>query len=161
MATVKTYEDEVLKSSYWNNNGKFQNEYDTLFSTLVPSQGKCETVEGELLRAVGRIYYDYYNNGNLNNTSGANIFLQKFLPNKSEQIISDLKAHYSESNQGCYTTANLEAQLERITDAVIEHVLSVKDYTPNNHDMFDFQEDDFFEEDTYDYDDAEENYFFD
>lgn len=34
-----------------------------LFEKLVPATGTCDTLEGELLRAVNRIVYRYYNDG--------------------------------------------------------------------------------------------------
>lgn len=44
-----------------------ETQYKVLYERLVPESGKCETLEGELLRAVSRIYYDYTNNGFGNN----------------------------------------------------------------------------------------------
>lgn len=51
--------------------------HQKLWSELVPRSGKCDTVNGELLRAANKICYDYYNNGwNCNNWSGAVIYLR-------------------------------------------------------------------------------------
>lgn len=36
---------------------------------LVPPNGKAETKDGELLRVVSNLYYEYYNNGNCNLTN--------------------------------------------------------------------------------------------
>lgn len=36
---------------------------DKLFKKLVPSAGKADTVEGELVRAIMRVWYRYYNDG--------------------------------------------------------------------------------------------------
>ena len=52
--------------SYWNNNGVYQEQYDKLYESLVPSRGEADTVHGEMLRAVSRLFYDYCNNGNCN-----------------------------------------------------------------------------------------------
>ena len=52
--------------SYWNNNGVYQEQYDKLYESLVPSSGESDTVHGEMLRAVSRLFYDYCNNGNCN-----------------------------------------------------------------------------------------------
>jgi len=52
--------------TYWNNGGKHQKDYDILMEALVPHEGKAKTREGEVLRAVTNITYDYYNNGNCN-----------------------------------------------------------------------------------------------
>jgi hypothetical protein len=53
-------------NSYWNENGAYQKEYDELYSKLVPSRGAGETVHAELIRGIGRLFYDYCNNGNCN-----------------------------------------------------------------------------------------------
>lgn len=51
--------------TYWNRKGIYQNEYDNL-KKLVPYSGEADTVHGEMLRCVGKLYYDYFNNGNCN-----------------------------------------------------------------------------------------------
>jgi hypothetical protein len=48
---------------YWNGNGPLQKEYDALYNELVPSQGKADTIEGEVLRAASKIVYRHYNDG--------------------------------------------------------------------------------------------------
>lgn len=52
--------------SYWNNNGAYQEQYDKLYNELVPSSGEADTVHGEMIRAVSRLFYDFCNNGNCN-----------------------------------------------------------------------------------------------
>jgi hypothetical protein len=52
-----------MEKTYWNNNGKYQRINDVFWKILVPSMGQAETEEGEALRIVSKIYYDYYNNG--------------------------------------------------------------------------------------------------
>lgn len=52
--------------SYWDETGKYQKEYDRLWKAHVPKSGECETTEGELIRAIGRLFYEYCNNGNCN-----------------------------------------------------------------------------------------------
>lgn len=51
---------------YWNRNGAYQQEYDELWPKLVPAEGKAKTVNGELLRTSAKLYYDFFNNGNMN-----------------------------------------------------------------------------------------------
>jgi len=36
---------------------------EKLFDTLVSCMGNCETIEGEVLRAINRLVYRYYNDG--------------------------------------------------------------------------------------------------
>ena len=52
--------------SYWNNNGAYQEEHDRLWEELVPASGSAPTIHGELIRAVGRLFYEFCNNGNCN-----------------------------------------------------------------------------------------------
>ena len=52
--------------SYWNETGAYQKEHDSLWKELVPSSGACDTIHGELIRATGRLFYEFCNNGNCN-----------------------------------------------------------------------------------------------
>jgi|694.fasta_scaffold59626_5 hypothetical protein len=126
---------------YWFGNGKYQQESIELADKLISNDGQCLTLEGELLRAAGVIYYSFHQHRNLNNTSGANLFIQKFLPNQSEQTKQDLAKHYAECNLGKQTTVNLVGSVERISDVVIEHILQAELYTPNLDDFINYQED--------------------
>ena len=49
--------------AYWDNNGKYQEQYDAAWKQLIPAQGEAEDGWPEALRAISRIGYDYYNNG--------------------------------------------------------------------------------------------------
>ena len=44
-------------------NTQNKERYEALFEKLVPGSGKCETLGGEILRAVSRIGYRWYNDG--------------------------------------------------------------------------------------------------
>jgi hypothetical protein len=52
--------------SFWDSNHPRQDEYQRLYNDLVPSSGEASTVQGELIRAISRLFYDYCNNGNGN-----------------------------------------------------------------------------------------------
>jgi hypothetical protein len=52
--------------SYWSETGAYQVEYDKLWKELVPASGACDTIHGELIRAVARLFYEFCNNGNCN-----------------------------------------------------------------------------------------------
>lgn len=54
------------RTSYWDSNGKYQAEYDKLWEEFVPLSGESENEYGELIRIVGRLFYEYCNNGNCN-----------------------------------------------------------------------------------------------
>lgn len=53
-------------NSYWSNNGAYSKELYELYTKLVPDSGKCSDCSCELVRAVSRLGYEYYNNGNCN-----------------------------------------------------------------------------------------------
>ena len=53
-------------NQYWNNTGAYQKEYEELYAKLVPASGEAKTYNGELLRAISRLGYEYNNNGNCN-----------------------------------------------------------------------------------------------
>ena len=65
MKNIKDKKTPIGKS-YWNNNGAYQKEYNKLNEKLVPASGDAETVNGELIRAIGRLFYEFCNNGNCN-----------------------------------------------------------------------------------------------
>ena len=93
---------------YWSGEGKYQDQYSKLYDKLVPSEGKSDTVEGELLRAVGKIIYRHGNDGD-NFSNGSYEWIEK---------------HVGKFDH-----------LDDMADKVIQYVLSKKgDYTPNNFD---------------------------
>ena len=49
--------------AYWDNNGKYQEQYEKAWEQLIPAQGEAKHGWPEALRAISRIGYDYYNNG--------------------------------------------------------------------------------------------------
>lgn len=66
-------------ANIWNGNHPQSPLYTKLYEQLVPDNGQCDTVEGELLRAASKIGYDGCNNGHCNNQSGAfNFIVQHF-----------------------------------------------------------------------------------
>lgn len=56
----------ITNRTYWNNKGKFQAQYDYVWNNLVPDYGSSDNEHVEAIRCVGRLYYEYYNNGNCN-----------------------------------------------------------------------------------------------
>src|ERR1700722_1596329 len=56
----------IAPASYWCEKGAYQQEYDSLYASLVPSSGSSETLRGELVRSISKLGYEYYNNGNCN-----------------------------------------------------------------------------------------------
>jgi hypothetical protein len=144
----------MSNNTYWNSNGKHQAAYQEL-SKLVPSSGPAGTVEGEMLRAATRLYYDYYNNGFCNNTSGAVNYLTRCDELFNLDIAEELEIVEPECNTPYYTNLPLAGPLETIADVVIEYVIS-KDglYTESGDNLFDYADPDATDDDdTYDFDD--------
>jgi hypothetical protein len=140
------FEDKEMKT-YWNNNGKYQAEFDSLWKELVSVQGKSKTLEGEFLRAIAKIYYDAYNNGFGNNTSGAyNFLVKKFDILDTVPAFSNLAGIV---NFGCvYTPPMTWGETTKIlddaVDAIVEYIVSRNgSYSENVYDMFEFGDEDF------------------
>ena len=55
-----------IGKTYWNDDGIYQKEFTRHYDWYVPNSGDAPTIHGELLRAVSRLNYDYFNNGNCN-----------------------------------------------------------------------------------------------
>ena len=55
-----------LGNSYWAETGIYQKEYSELYNKFIKPSGKCDTLHGELIRSISRLFYEYCNNGNCN-----------------------------------------------------------------------------------------------
>lgn len=149
-----------MEKSYWNGNGTFQATYQKLYDALVPDSGSCANLEGELLRASCKLYYDYYNNGMCNNTSGPARFIMKKLEAVlTPEVNSAILDIYYECNGGGYTSKDLENQLEVLADFIIVYIAGKNgEYQANSEDMYDFQEPDNYDDeddDEYGYDEED------
>lgn len=51
---------------YFGDGGAYGKEYSELQKALVPDYGDAPTIHGELIRCIGRLTYEFYNNGNCN-----------------------------------------------------------------------------------------------
>lgn len=140
---------KIKEDTYWNNKGLYQVWYDENFNKLVPSSGKADTLSGELLRAISKVYYDSYNNGNMNNTSGPVNFLLKYSNLFSPEIVNYIRELYLVCNCSCGQLKDNE--LERVTNAVIEYAQNEKNTASNVFDMYDYEDADYIEEFTDEY----------
>jgi len=108
---------------------------EVLFSKLVPSSGKCETLEGETLRAINRIIYRYYNDGDywfdgygIETAGPAESFLREFgIPDVREDL----------NNSNCTENEDYEKHLVSALEKIITHIESRTEYRKNYHDMLD------------------------
>tara|TARA_B100000497_G_scaffold61317_1_gene69618 strand:+ start:160 stop:618 length:459 start_codon:yes stop_codon:yes gene_type:complete len=116
------------------------------FKQLVPNMGKCDTVEGEMLRAINKIIYRQFNDGDYFfegygcETAGpahAYLINESPLAKRLNEIFSTTEFNYTQYDDTIY------AALETILD----YIDSVKgQYTNNELDMLDsdpvFEEED-------------------
>lgn len=54
-----------LKNTYWNGDGKYQEQYDQL-DKQVPAKGIAKEIHIELVRCLANCYHDHFNNGSGN-----------------------------------------------------------------------------------------------
>lgn len=128
-----------------------------LFEVLVPDMGKADTVAGEIIRAISRIGYRFYNDGDHigcgygNETCNAPArFLMALDDERINKILCDMWGMFNEHIYG-----GLLAQLE---DAVLSYLDARPELsaTENTVDMWSFYRKD--EDEDYDRDEDEEDY---
>lgn len=118
--------------SYWNSNGKYQNEYERLYDALVPASGNCETREGEMLRASSRLYYRYFNDGDM-----VLELMPEYMQECSALNAAAFLYHQAETRERIKELLNSKdeneyiAKLEEIANVVIQFVSSRNDKYQN------------------------------
>ena len=143
--------------------GELEDRNEPLYDKLVPSSGDAETLEGEMLRAINRLIYRYYNDGDKyyegygTETAGP---AHSFLVNANHPQKSAMNQLFKEF----ISDAEYERMLNDILDVILDHIESkqgkytkntlggIFDYEPEFEDM---EEDD--DDYTYDYDDEEDD----
>lgn len=129
------------KSSYYNNNGKYQDLISEI-EKLVPIDGACNTIEGEFFRAICAINYDYFNNGFCNNWSGPFNFLQEYNDvlglNGCLNILGDYRFGLHRLTE---SSPNIAGSINYAIDKIIEYI-SMKEgnYEKFDGDMFGWEE---------------------
>ena len=144
----------VTRPSYWNNTGRLQKEYEALYEQHVPTSGECATLAGEVLRASSRIYYDAFNNGFCNNTSGAWNFLDKYVPSKAMHEALDVLADCV--NQSC-NDVWMQRHDENVDLHPIEQALETIAEEATRFAMSDFAQNEVAPCDLFDLQDADDN----
>ncbi len=127
--------------TYWSGTGALQKEYDALYNELVPSQGKADTIEGEVLRASSKIVYRHYNDGDLFNEASFD---------QLEPYIGAV-ANYDDLAHKAIEFA-LKANGNYTPNAGWDS-LDVMDYGPEEEEEYDDDEED---DDSWDHDDDED-----
>jgi hypothetical protein len=147
--------------AYWNQQGKHQATWIEMFEKHVPGSGNCPTVGGEAIRAANKLYYDGYNNGFCNNTSGPAKYLIEFNRRyMHDTAFSDvMRSILPKTNTGGYSTPDcdvMDAMIDKLTEFLIAvpELLSV----PNHEDMYEYSDDDYYgeEDEDLEWEDEEE-----
>ena len=134
---------------------ELEDRNEPLYDKLVPGQGDAETVEGEMLRAINRIIYRFYNDGDKyfegygTETAGP---AHSFLINANHPLKSAMIKLFDEpSGDNSY-----ERMLKEVLDMILDYIESRQGkYTKNIlGGMFNYEPE--FEEDEDDYDDYDD-----
>ena len=140
---------------------------DALFDKLVPGSGDSETVEGEMIRAINRIIYRFFNDGDYfyrgygAETAGP---AHSFLVN-SNQIPFDIQSTLTSTfNKAMDADEDgYERLIKFALEKVVDHVEATPEdeYTKLDRGMFDFESEFEDEDEDYDdyYDEEEEDYY--
>lgn len=111
-----------------------------LFRRLVPTSGKADTVAGEIVRAVNRICYRWYNDGDMigagygkETCNPAARYLTKRAGSRVERVISDMWGIYISD---CVYEERLETLCEEVLTYLEAHPELEK--TENTEDMWDY-----------------------
>lgn len=135
---MKTALSTPIGQSYWNNNGIYQQDLDRL-NELIPASGEADTLHGEMIRAINRLYYEYCNNGNINAKNMVSIKDEceccgsGYLTEEYEEcggvdkFFQSLLDYLSVNLKTLIDTAKVDAMIE-----MVENIITVVDY--NDHD---------------------------
>lgn len=130
-----------------------ENKISELFEELVPNTGKADTVAGEIIRAICRIGYRYYNEGDHIGVGYGNETCNpaaRYLMNIGDEQIDNAISNM----WGVYSDSIYEEWLDKLEKAVLEYLESNPDLKTavNKEDMWDYRAD----EDVDDYDEEED-----
>ena len=151
--------------------GDLEKRNEPLFDKLVPSNGDSKFVEGEMIRAMNRIVYRWYNDGDKfwqgygTETAGP---AHSFLVNSNE-VPKDIQRTLEklfDAVVGKYEDAVYEKMLNDLGEIIISYVEGVpeEDYKPLQQGMFnydsEYQDEEEDEDDYYDdYEEEEDDYY--
>lgn len=134
---------------------------NAMFEELVPDSGKADTVAGEILRAVSRIGYRWYNDGDQigigygrETCNPAARYLAKKAGGRVERAISDMWEVYVSDDE-------YEERMQTLNNEVLDYLEQHPELktTPNSEDMWDYYDkDEDVDEPEDDYDDEEDEW---
>jgi hypothetical protein len=112
--------------TYWNKQGKYQKELDTLLPQI-PPRGMADNLHIEAVRITQNALYDFYNNAGCNERleelSWLYSYLDRFYSKKFEHVNSGYKIDYGklyrEFHKSTPYVKMIEKDLTKIADIVI------------------------------------------
>lgn len=116
-----------LIGEYWDGKGKYQEAYDNIWKK-VPARGESDIKYVEAVRCMGRLMYEYYNNGNCNATEAHMIDCYRCGGSGYEDMNEDEE---QESNEDCYECGGHCQVVEEysVSEYYAECLQKVADYT--------------------------------
>ena len=116
-----------MEKTYWYGNGKFQKDYDDIWERLIPGSGPALTHAGEVFRAMVRLYYRWFNDGDriqqemdrwslAGSATKAFKYLYQFEDPFSEFSTQDFMIELLEAS----SDKEYEIALEKALDAIVE-----------------------------------------
>lgn len=141
--------------TYWNYKGRHEDIYAKQWDELIPEDGSCESLQGEVLRAANTLYYRWHNDGeqvvkedtdpfggSVLNAWGFLHLAQTLLPESRDRKSDEraLLAHLSNLADAASRMANNETGYECILEAIMDTALrfaEIRPLIPSTEDMLD------------------------
>ena len=117
-----------MQPLYWGHCGKFQTEYQELYSKLVPREGDADTELGQLIRYASIIYYDIYNNGGCNLRFNVEFFnkgreyFRKYAPDLRKEAKSLGVADFSTKLRNFGVGRGSVRSRDEVVDVIVSYV---------------------------------------
>ncbi|MBW3624623.1 MAG: hypothetical protein KY468_14550 [Armatimonadetes bacterium] len=120
----------------------WQKEHERLWNELVPPKGQADTVQGELIRCIGKITDEAYRNGNYN-WDGGYIRMCAYLRKKlndatvfDEEEITTINTALDqiETSYDNPDTSGMESSYYQIAEKVVDWCMAHPELIPHEHD---------------------------
>ena len=110
---------------------KWQDQYNELWNMLVPGGGKAKTVQGEMIRIVGKVTHEILDNGSINWGPDFKLMLKTYSEflKKNETLDKGLIEEADKLSKGISANSD-KAALYRLTELTVEWVLANPDPIP-------------------------------
>ena len=116
--------------SYWHGTGSKQELYDAIWTEFVPMSGESTEVKGELVRIIGHIQYEYFNNGNINSckTIYEDVEYEEVI-----NVLNEETGEWEDEIETYYESECVDTDVEdyyaSMLEYVNEHIPNIKPFT--------------------------------